>query len=238
MAGRVGWRAWVGLGLALAILLGTAGGASAHANPDRSTPNANQVLVEQPKQLFLFFSEEPEVRLTEITLLDPTGKSLGALAPRPAPGDPRAVTANFPDLQPGTYVVAWRTTSAVDGHTTNGGFPFTYGVGQVPASVTAPGLEGAAIYTPSPVSVVARFLTFTGALGLVGALAFGPLVLWPALADLPSGGRRREERPEGDRTAPRDDGRRRRGRAATAEPVEAAAGRALGLVGLYAVPAL
>src|SRR5207237_3368645 len=128
------------------------------------------VVVEQPKPLFLFFSEEPELRLTEIQLLDPTGKGIATLAPRPAPGDPRAITGNLPDLQPGTYVVSWRTTSAVDGHTTRGGFPFTYGAGQVPASVSAPGIEGAVLYTPSAASVLARFLTFTGAIGLVGAL--------------------------------------------------------------------
>jgi copper transport protein len=213
-------RAGLAALLALGLLLMTVGGASAHANLERSTPNANAVVVEQPKQLFLFFSEEPEVRLTEVQLLDPTGKEIATLRPRPAPGDPRAVTANLPDLSPGTFVVSWRTTSAVDGHTTRGGFPFTYGAGQVPVSVSAPGLEGAAQYTPSATSVVARFLTFTGAIGLAGALAFGPLVLWPALAALPVGGRRR-----GDR-------------AGAAETTLRAAGRALVLVGLYAVPAL
>ncbi|HEY3110002.1 MAG TPA: copper resistance protein CopC, partial [Chloroflexota bacterium] len=220
----------------------TAGGASAHANLERSTPNANAVVVEQPKQLFLFFSEEPEVRLTEVQLLDPTGKGIGALPPRPAPGDPRAVTANFPDLQPGTYVVSWRTTSAVDGHTTRGAFPFTYGAGQVPASVSAPGLEGAALYIPSPASVVARFLTFTGAIGLAGAIAFGPLVLWPALAGLPGGARPREgrARPGPGENERESGGRRRHGRpeAASYPAVLGAAGRALGLVGLYALPAL
>src|SRR5205085_10999023 len=76
LAGRRwgGARGGVAALLALALLLMTVGGASAHANLERSTPNANAVVVEQPKQLFLFFSEEPELRLTEVQLLDPTGK--------------------------------------------------------------------------------------------------------------------------------------------------------------------
>ena len=44
------------------------------------------------------------------------------------PGDIRAVQAVLPELQPGTVVVVWRTTSAVDGHTTQGAIPFTYGL--------------------------------------------------------------------------------------------------------------
>ena len=63
-------------------------------------------MVEKPQQVFLWFSEEPELRLTELTLLDPTGHKLADLAPRPAPGDPRAVTANVPDIQPGTYTIS------------------------------------------------------------------------------------------------------------------------------------
>src|SRR5437899_9389328 len=121
------WRMASAVTFAALLLAASAGAVGAHANLERSTPNANAVLVDQPKQAFLFFSEEPEIRLTDLRLLDPTGKLIGSLPPRPAPGDSRAVTANLPDIQPGTYVVAWRTTSAVDGHTTAGAFPFTYG---------------------------------------------------------------------------------------------------------------
>src|SRR5438067_8751972 len=96
-------RGILSLLLALSLLLVSSTGASAHANLERSSPNANAVVVEKPQQVFLWFSEEPELRLTELTLLDPTGRKLADLAPRPAPGDPRAVTANVPDIQPGTF---------------------------------------------------------------------------------------------------------------------------------------
>lgn len=203
--------------LAVLLLLGATGSARAHANLEKSTPNANAVLIDQPRQAFLWFSEEPELRLTELQLYDPTGRALGTLAVRPAPGDPRAITANLPDLAPGTYLIGWRTTSTVDGHTTRGAFPFTFGAGQIPQSVSAAGMSGVSLYSPVPSAVVARALTFTGALGLVGALAFGPLVLWPALATVPGGRRRREE---------------------VEAPLELAARRAQRWVGLFSVPAL
>ncbi|HEY3081008.1 MAG TPA: copper resistance CopC family protein [Chloroflexota bacterium] len=174
----------VALLLALAFLLLPAT-AYAHANLERSSPAASTVVVEQPRQATLWFSEEPELRLTELRLLDPTGRELAQLSVRPVPGDARAVTAAVPQLQPGTYVVIWRTTSAVDGHTTGGAIPFTYGLGQVPQAVSVAGLTGADLATPSPLAVVARGLTYAGAAGLAGGLAFGPLVLWPALASLP-----------------------------------------------------
>lgn len=184
MSRRHGRRAgqWLALALLVAASLALAPGlALAHANLERSTPSANAILTEAPTQTVLWFSEEPEIRLTSLRLLDPSGREVAALAARPAPADPRAVIANLPALAPGTYVIGWRTTSAVDGHTTAGAFPFTFGVGQVPASVVAPGMAAA---TPavSPIAVFARFLTFTGAVGLVGGLTFGPIVLWPAMA--------------------------------------------------------
>src|SRR5437868_568527 len=165
--------------LALLLLLTLVGGASAHANLERSSPAANSVVVDQPKQLLLWFSEQPEIRLTEVELLTATGKSVVAPTARPALSDPNAIVAPLPDLAPGTYVVSWHTTSAVDGHTTRGSFPFTYGAGQVPQAISVPGLSAAEPYVPSPLAVVSRFLTFTGAVALVGGLAFGPLILSP-----------------------------------------------------------
>lgn len=195
-----------------------AAGASAHANLERSTPSANQLVVERPRQVQLWFSEQPEVRLTQLQLLDPTGKLVANLAPRAALSDPTEVLAPLPELQPGTYLVTWRTTSAVDGHTTAGSFPFTYGVGQQPVAVSVPGLSAETGAGPSStLAVAARFLTFTGAVGLAGGLGFGPLVLWPAVAALPG---RRRQRDEAELS------------------LERAGRRALALVGAYAVPAL
>jgi copper transport protein len=206
----------LGLLLTLGLLPATA---QAHANLERSSPAASTVVVEQPRRVTLWFSEEPELRLTDLRLLDPTGRELNQLGVRPVPGDPRAVLAGLPELQPGTYVVTWRTTSAVDGHTTAGAVPFTYGLGQVPQTVSVAGLTGADLYTPRPLAVVARGLTFAGVVGLAGGLAFGPLVLRPALATVPA--RRRNARRRAART-----------------PAEDAAARALLAVGLGAVALL
>src|SRR5207237_217606 len=69
-------------------------------------------------------------------------------------------------------------------------FPFTYGAGQVPAAVSLPGLA-APTYSPPPLDVVARFLTFTGVFALAGGVAFGPLVLAGAGGRGAGGGGRR-----------------------------------------------
>jgi copper transport protein len=199
---------------ALLLVLLLPSTALAHANLERSIPAPSTVVVEQPRLVTLFFSEEPEPRLTELRLLDPAGRLLQTLPPRPVPGDSRAVQAPLPELQPGTVVVVWRTTSAVDGHTTQGAVPFTYGLGQVPQSVDV-GLSGTPVYTPQPLAVLARALTFAGVAGLAGGLAFGPLVLGPALAALP--GRRGRRRGDDEPT-----------------PVEAAAARALTTLGVVA----
>jgi copper transport protein len=224
MARRGGAASFVALLLSLTLsllLLPTV--ASAHANLERSSPAASTVVVDQPRQVTLWFSEEPELRLTDLWLLDPAGHELAQLAVRPVPGDTKAVLAAMPALQPGTFVVVWRTTSAVDGHTTQGAIPFTYGLGQVPQSVSVAGLTGTQLYVPTPLAVVARGLTFAGTAGLAGGLAFGPLVLWPALAAAPAPPRRR------GRGARQVDG---------PGPAERAATRALLVVGLASVALL
>ena len=203
--------------LVLFLIFTLVGDASAHANLERSTPAANSVVVDQPKQLLLFFSEQPEIKLTEVELLTAAGVTVVAPTVRPALSDPNGIVAPLPDLAPGTYVVSWHTTSAIDGHTTVGSFPFTYGVGQVPQAVSVPGLSAAEPYAPSALAVIARFLTFTGAIGLAGGLAFGPMVLAQAVATLPE--------------------RRRRRGAATLD-LPSAGERALTLMLWYAVPAL
>ena len=170
--------------LTIVSLFATTSSAAAHANLERSSPSSNTVVLEQPRQLQLWFSEEPEIRLTEIQLLDPTGRQIALLSPRPIPGDPLSVGAMFPDLPPGTYLVGWRTTSTTDGHTTRGAFPFTFGLGKIPVAVSTSGLSTTTFDAPSPLAILGRFLSFTGGLAMAGGLAFGPLVLLPAAAFL------------------------------------------------------
>ncbi|TAK20716.1 MAG: c-type cytochrome [Chloroflexota bacterium] len=161
---------------ALCLLGGTVSGALAHAELERSSPAASTVVVERPDRLYLWFSEQPELRLAELRLLDSFGATVGPLAPRQVPGDPRALVADLPEITPGTYVATWRVTSAIDGHTTRGAVPFTYGAGQIPVQVSIAGFEGARLYEPSPLGVAGRAATFTGALILFGALLFDPLI--------------------------------------------------------------
>jgi copper transport protein len=183
------------------ILASTVSPVLAHANLERSLPAANAVLVDQPRLLQLWFSEEPEFRLTALRLLDARGREVALLPARPVPGEARSIQSTVPEVPPGTYLVTWRTTSAIDGHTTAGSFPFTFGLGQAPTVISL-GASADESFAPSPANVLARAASFSGALALTGASLAWPLVLWPAFGR-PNrrGGGRRTRVPE-DSEAP------------------------------------
>ncbi|HEY8477381.1 MAG TPA: CopD family protein, partial [Chloroflexota bacterium] len=76
----------------------------------------------------------------------------------------------------GTYTIAWRVLSAVDGHITRGIVPFSVGVAS--AGVEAPIVEPTSEGETSPFVGVVRWLAVLGMVLVVGGLAFH-LVLTP-----------------------------------------------------------
>jgi len=183
------------IGFITALLLLTFGVqiASAHANLVRSEPGANTVVDDPPAQLKLWFSETPELRFSEVKLYDRAGqevKGIGALQ-RDTQND-KLLFATLPPLPPGVYTVAWRVLSAVDGHTTGGGFAFVVGRNQVPAGGIRPVSAGIADSSSGPTlpGVTIRWLTFLSMALLVGGFAFVPLVLQQATAQSQKGGSR------------------------------------------------
>src|SRR5438477_4172343 len=111
--------------------------AFAHANLERAEPASGTQLDQPPRQLQLFFSEAVDSSFSRVQLLNAQRDVVDRGDSHVAPNDPRSLVVSLPDQLPnGVYTVAWRTLSAVDGHTVNGAFPLI--IGPMPA-------EGAAV---------------------------------------------------------------------------------------------
>lgn len=170
------------LGLAL-LWAPAASPVLAHATYVRSDPASGGQLA-TPGRIRVLFTEDVDAGFSEMQVLDAARRRVDLNDTRAVPGDPKSLTVSVPQLADGTYTVAWKTLSAVDGHTARGIFPVVVGAGGLEdiSQVEQPG--EAPVYPPE---VLLRGLTFFGTLALVGGLAFWGLVLAPSLG--PSGGR-------------------------------------------------
>ncbi|MBI4317636.1 MAG: copper resistance protein CopC [Chloroflexi bacterium] len=162
----------------LTALLLTAAVASAHAAFVRSEPAPNSVLAEPPGSVTIWFTEPVESRFSEITILDAAGQRVDNKDPVVLPGDAHALSVNVPRLTGGTYTVAWRNISAVDGHPFNGSFVFS--IGRTPATAPAV-ITPEPPLLPSPAEPVLRWLELLAILAIVGGLVFELFISKPVL---------------------------------------------------------
>ena len=93
-----------------------------HLRLVKASPNDGEVVTVPTHQIQLWFSQEPEVSLTTISLLRPD--SSGVPIGKVTGGDSLSVKATIPAALPaGTYIVRWRTLSK-DGHAVRGSYLF------------------------------------------------------------------------------------------------------------------
>ena len=100
---------------------------SAHANLVRAEPGISASVPTAPASLRLSFSEAPEPRYSEVDLFNATHERFDKGDLHVAPDDKESLIVDVRDLPQGIYTVVWKTTSAVDGHTTGGSFAFAVG---------------------------------------------------------------------------------------------------------------
>jgi copper transport protein len=169
-------RAAAAVGLlvtALALLLGPAGPASAHAVLVRSSPPPDTVLPTAPAEVVLTFSESVRQVPGQIRVLGPDGSRVDRGEPAFA-GAVVTIPVNQNGRR-GTYLVSYRVISA-DSHPVAGGY--TYSVG---APSTPPRDTGASRNTDPVVAVAVPMAKYLGYAGLV--LLVGPVLvlclLWP-----------------------------------------------------------
>ncbi|MDA5285482.1 copper resistance CopC family protein [Streptomyces sp. Isolate_45] len=163
----------------LALLLGGAGPASAHASLSGSDPADGVVLKTAPRQVTLTFTESVSFSDDSLRVLSPDNERANPRPAQHADGKDNTARVELSDALPqGTYTVAWRVVSA-DGHPISGAFVF---------SVGKPSGTAAVVATGSPEDTAAgrlygffRYVAYSGLALLVGAAAF-VLVCWPTSA--------------------------------------------------------
>lgn len=178
-------------GLICLLALALPSAAFGHGLLRSSVPAAQSVLTVAPRELRLTFTEAPELTFTRIRLVGPSGEiALGQL--RILPGN-LAIAQIVPELASGAYRVEWRTAGA-DGHPVSGQFPFTLRLAGavagadtgVPVSVSPSHAEiaghtstaGGERTGPSGLlSAILRWLTLSGVIVAIGAVAFRLTVL-------------------------------------------------------------
>ncbi|MEV6373548.1 copper resistance CopC/CopD family protein [Micromonospora musae] len=171
--------------LAVVLLLATGGlvtnlaspaqPAYAHASLVETSPVDGEVLASPPAEVRLRFNEAVSFNERSIQLLDTNAEKLAIGTPGHVDGKGNTAQVSLPtDLAEGTYVLAWRVTSA-DSHVVSGALTFSIGH----PSATAAAVEQDVDRTVVVVDAVGRALAFLGmALALGGALFVA--VLWPA----------------------------------------------------------
>ena len=171
--------------VALAVLLFSPSGASAHATLIRSQPAENTVLPQAPIEVLVWFTEAVEIGYSEIQVVDANGARQDNVDTHVHTDPTNPGVTLKPNLPPGTYTAIWRVLSSVDGHRTAGTFAFSVG------QVTGPPLPGTATpaFTleegsapPRGLAVLNRWLAFAGMAALIGAVGFPLLVLPGALS--------------------------------------------------------
>ena len=175
---------------ALAFLLLATASASAHGGLTYSSPAANAALFEAPTEVELVFAEAVDPTLSQVTVFDEEGAPLAGVGPLLLDSSRQAVRVALPALTPGLFTVAYRTTSAVDGHVVEGTFAFLY---DPSGTRPAPNLPtDSSSPTASPLLVALRWVALAGGLLTAGIAIFWLISARPALAAAsPAAGSRR-----------------------------------------------
>ncbi|MER7444631.1 copper resistance CopC/CopD family protein [Micromonospora avicenniae] len=155
-------------------LASTAQPAYAHAYLVETSPVDGEVLASPPAEVQLRFNEAVSFNERSIQLLDTNAEKLTIGTAGHVDGKANTAQVGLPaDLAEGTYVLAWRVTSA-DSHVVSGALTFSIGH---PSATAAP-VEQDAHRAVVVVDAVGRALAFLGmALALGGGLFVA--VLWP-----------------------------------------------------------
>jgi len=161
--------------LALGAALGLPLAVAAHALPQSAIPPEGAEVQTVPKVVEITFGETPDPRLSSITVVNSSGANVDAGATVVVPGHPLELEVPLKTIGQGVYTVTWRTVSEVDGHLATGAYAF--GVGVSASSANAHAAKAVVSPPPSILAVVARWLFFIGAMGIVGIAATSLIVL-------------------------------------------------------------
>ncbi|MCY4528661.1 MAG: copper resistance protein CopC, partial [Chloroflexi bacterium] len=178
------WLICRGAALVLAVamlVLSRPDPAYAHANLADADPAPNSVLDESPSKITIWYTEPLEPSFSSIEVLDSQGSRVDNDDSTVEPANPTVMYVTIlDDLPNGTYTVAWRNLSTVDGHTIRG--TFSYSVGEA-LSATMPVTEDEPVLQ-SPAEPFVRWAVLLGGLTVLGVLMLWLVVLRPPLVSM------------------------------------------------------
>jgi len=129
-------------------------GADAHSLVRLSDPPDGATLAHAPSLVIITFTEAPDPKLSQIQILDTSGREVAGGPASAVSGAPTTVAITLPPLGDGVYTVSWRTVSAIDGHVATGVFAFAVGAQPVPPIPLALAQPAA---PPSPLGIIGRW---------------------------------------------------------------------------------
>jgi len=154
-----------------------AGGAAAHAGFVRSAPVAESALDQPPARVTIWFTEPLDRDYSRIEVLNALGGRVDNGDTTVDPSDATAMSVTLRPLANGTYTVAWRNLSTVDGHSVRGSYVFSVGELVAEQPVAAPDEP----LIQSPAEPFLRWGVLLGIMAIVGGAGFSALVTAPAL---------------------------------------------------------
>lgn len=153
----------------------------AHAKLASSEPAAGQKLDQPPSRIRLVFTEKPEIALSSIRLVTPSGDTVLLAGLTLDSADNHALIGETPGAaESGNYQVIW-SAAARDGHPSRGVITFSVDPAAVSQSDTAAipdDHDNATMAIGSAIgAIIARWLSFISIFGVIGVVAFKTLVL-------------------------------------------------------------
>jgi methionine-rich copper-binding protein CopC len=109
---------------AAALLVLAAGGAAAHAFPERAEPRVGSVISSAPAEVRIWFDGALEPAFSRLSVSRGASERVDRGDSRVDPADRRLLRVSLLPLTPGSYTVTW-SVLAVDGHRTQGDYAFT-----------------------------------------------------------------------------------------------------------------
>ena len=130
---------------------------SAHAELERSEPEAGSTVTSVPTQVVSYYSQELDYSGTTMTVLGPSGERVDrgdAAVDLCDPNRKRLTVSLLPDLPNGEYTVQWTTLSLEDAEVHEGSFTFTVAVpsgtpGATPSATPAASPEASPAASPA-----------------------------------------------------------------------------------------
>ena len=156
----------------------------AHALPLRTDPAADAVLSAPPQQVRIWFSEDLIPQTSRIVVVDTTNHEVDNRDTQVT--GTTEMSVSLPLLPAGTYVVVWRSQSAVDGHIAEGSFIFRVArpdgtVPPIPAVLptgNVPGAAGIGVAGSGTLDGPTLLQTLMTWLALLGMIFWVGGVLW------------------------------------------------------------